>query len=78
MPCWQAYFDKFGTIKDAIIMRDRATNRSRGFGFVTFVDSASVAAVLAEQYHELDGRKVEVKPALPKELVEKGVSPAVS
>lgn len=67
--CWQAYFEKFGTIKDAIIMRDRATNRSRGFGFVTFVDSASVTAVLAEQYHELDGRKVEVKPALPKEFL---------
>ena len=69
MPCWQAYFDKFGTIKDAIIMRDRATDRSRGFGFVTFVDSASVAAVLAEQYHELDGRKVEVKPAMPKQYL---------
>ena len=69
MPRWQAYFDKFGTIKDAIIMRDRTTNRSRGFGFVTFVDSASVTAVLAEQYHELDGRKVEVKPAMPKQYL---------
>jgi len=66
---YRAYFDKFGTIKDAIIMRDRTTNRSRGFGFVTFVDSASVTAVLAEQYHELDGRKVEVKPAMPKQYL---------
>jgi len=54
-------------------MHDRVTNRSRGFGFVIFVDPASVTAVLDEQqYHEIGGRKVEVKPALPKELVEKG------
>ena len=74
----QAHFAGYGTVKDAVIMHDRVTNRSRGFGFVIFVDPASVTAVLDEQYHEIDGRRVEVKPALPKELVEKGVSPAVS
>tara|TARA_B110001452_G_scaffold125061_1_gene103714 strand:+ start:1051 stop:1395 length:345 start_codon:yes stop_codon:yes gene_type:complete len=73
----QAHFAGYGTVKDAVIMLDRVTNRSRGFGFVIFVDPASVTAVLDEQqYHEIGGRKVEVKPALPKELVEKGVSPA--
>ena len=30
------YFSKFGALKDSIVMVDRNTNRSRGFGFVTF------------------------------------------
>ena len=30
-------------------MQDRTTNRSRGFGFVVFDDSASTAAVLSQQ-----------------------------
>lgn len=65
----QAHFAKYGKIKDATILQDRFTNRSRGFGFITFEEPASVTAVLAAQYHELDGRKVEVKPALPKEYM---------
>ena len=28
------YFKKFGIVADAIVMRDRATQRGRGFGFV--------------------------------------------
>ena len=53
-------------------MQDRTTNRSRGFGFVVFDDSASTAAVLSQQAKggiHIDGKKVEVKPALPKEVL---------
>lgn len=32
----------------------------RGFGFITFVDPASVDRVLATEEHELDGKKVSV------------------
>lgn len=28
------YFKQFGTVLDAIVMRDRQTQRGRGFGFV--------------------------------------------
>lgn len=32
------YFQKFGPVEDAIVMIDRMTNRSRGFGFITFAN----------------------------------------
>lgn len=33
---FRAYFEKFGRLVDAVVMMDRNTQRSRGFGFVTF------------------------------------------
>lgn len=30
------YFQKFGNVTDAVVMMDRNTQRSRGFGFITF------------------------------------------
>lgn len=38
---FKTYFEKFGTVTDAVVMMDRATQRSRGFGFVTFADEVS-------------------------------------
>uniref|UniRef100_A0A8C8APB0 Musashi RNA binding protein 2 n=1 Tax=Otus sunia TaxID=257818 RepID=A0A8C8APB0_9STRI len=39
-----------------MVMRDPTTKRSRGFGFVTFADPASVDKVLAQPHHELDSK----------------------
>ena len=39
---------------------------SRGFGFVTFADAASVDKVLAFGSHELDGKKIDPKVAFPR------------
>lgn len=50
-------------------MQDRETNRSRGFGFVIFEEISSAYKVLSEQFVEIGGRKVEVKAALPKEVL---------
>ena len=33
-------FEKFGKVTDAVVMRDRETNQSKGFGFVTFSTKA--------------------------------------
>ncbi|XP_050582373.1 RNA-binding protein Musashi homolog Rbp6 isoform X1 [Bombus affinis] len=49
-----------------MIMKDPTTRRSRGFGFITFADPASVDKVLAQGNHELDGKKIDPKVAFPR------------
>ena len=61
-------FAPYGRILATIVMRDPTTNRSRGFGFVTFAEPASAASVLAKgPYRTIGDRTVEVKPAVPKD-----------
>lgn len=59
------YFSLFGTVAESQIIRDRLTGRSRGFGFVTFVDEESVDKVLLQR-HLIQGKEVEVKMAEPR------------
>ncbi|KAF7814114.1 heterogeneous nuclear ribonucleoprotein 1 [Senna tora] len=63
------YFNKFGEIIDSVIMTNKYSGRPRGFGFVTFADSAVVDQVLAQE-HTIDGRVVEVKRTVPREDME--------
>jgi hypothetical protein len=63
---FRAHFAAFGAIIDAVVMMDRDTNRSRGFGFVTFEGAGAVQAVLAATEHVIGGRTVDVKAAEPK------------
>jgi hypothetical protein len=60
----KAAFSKFGALREASVVLDRDTGRSRGFGFVTFENPAD-AAVAARQMNgaELDGRTLRVNPA---------------
>ncbi|CAE8617684.1 unnamed protein product [Polarella glacialis] len=57
------YFAKYGTIVDAVVLR-WPDGRSRGFGYVTFADTAGAFAALQEQ-HQVGGRQVDVKRAVP-------------
>ncbi|XP_074496169.1 RNA-binding protein Musashi homolog 2-like isoform X1 [Sebastes fasciatus] len=60
------YFSKFGQIRECMVMRDPTTKRSRGFGFITFADAASVDKVLAQPQHELDSKMIDPKVAFPR------------
>eukprot|EP01122_Echinamoeba_exundans_P011278 TRINITY_DN4430_c0_g1_i1.p1 TRINITY_DN4430_c0_g1~~TRINITY_DN4430_c0_g1_i1.p1 ORF type:complete len:433 (-),score=102.57 TRINITY_DN4430_c0_g1_i1:525-1823(-) len=60
------HFSNFGAIDEVMIMRDKATGRSRGFAFVTFKDGDSLERALQSPHHQLDGRQIEAKRAIPK------------
>lgn len=65
---FKKYFDQFGTITDVVVMYDHNTQRPRGFGFITYDSEEAVDRVLHKTFHELSGKMVEVKRAVPKEL----------
>lgn len=52
------YFSTFGAVQDAVVMKDPVTKRSRGFGFITFIDDSTVDVVLENEPHTIDSRKV--------------------
>jgi len=50
--------------KQSVVMKDRETGRSRGFGFVSYGTSAEAdAAINALHEQELDGRRIRVNLA---------------
>jgi hypothetical protein len=51
------YFSQFGEVIECTVMRDSATGRSRGFGFLTFKDAKTVNIVMVKE-HFLDGKIV--------------------
>jgi len=61
------YFSQFGPVADVVVMKDAISRRSRGFGFVTFVDKDSVEKSLEEGIkHVIDDREVDAKLAVPR------------
>jgi cold-inducible RNA-binding protein len=61
-------FAQYGAVEEAIIIMDRATNRSKGFGFVTFPDdSEAEAAITALNGTDIGGREIVVNEARPRE-----------
>ncbi len=59
-------FAEYGTVDSAKIITDRATGRSRGFGFVEMSDWAE-AAIEALNGTEVDGRELVVNESRPKD-----------
>jgi RNA recognition motif-containing protein len=59
-------FAEHGTVTSAKIITDRATGRSRGFGFVEMSDGAE-AAIEALNGTELDGRELVVNESRPRD-----------
>ncbi|KAF8467946.1 hypothetical protein DFH94DRAFT_288681 [Russula ochroleuca] len=59
-----AAFSEFGQVVDSIVMVDRETGRSRGFGFVTYnTEEEATAAIEGMNGQELDGRTISVNVA---------------
>ncbi|KAL3648749.1 nuclear ribonucleoprotein 1 [Castilleja foliolosa] len=64
---FRSYFETYGVVTDVVIMYDQQTNRPRGFGFISFDSEDAVDRVLDKTFHDLSGKQVEVKRALPKD-----------
>ena len=61
-------FSEFGEITDVIVIVDRRTNRSKGFGFVEFANEEDAKkAMESMDGKELEGRELRVNEAKPKE-----------
>lgn len=60
-------FAKYGEITEAIVITDRATGRSKGFGFVTFATAEAAQAALEMDKQQVEGRPIVVSMAKPKE-----------
>jgi superfamily II DNA/RNA helicase len=59
-------FANYGEVRDATIITDRRTGRSKGFGFVDMPPSAARTAIEALHGSDLDGRDLTVRLARPR------------
>lgn len=60
----RAAFESFGSVREARVILDRDTGRSRGFGFVTFEQNEHAAAAIQQMNGaSLDGRTIRVNEA---------------
>lgn len=61
------YFNSFGEITDLVIIKDRDTGRSKGFGFITFGEQSSAQEALSMNEKDIEGKKIVVSMAKPQE-----------
>jgi RNA recognition motif-containing protein len=78
---FRSFFEQFGKLIDSVVMFDHETQRSRGFGFVSYEDPQVASMLLAQGADgkacqpgtqpcgrlEMRGKTIEIKPAEPKE-----------
>lgn len=69
------HFAQFGEVASASVIMDRATGRSKGFGFVEMTNDAEAdAAISKADGAEMEGRRLTVSEARPK--VDRPYTPA--
>ncbi|XP_030633150.1 RNA-binding protein 38-like [Chanos chanos] len=57
------YFEAFGDIDEAVVITDRQTGKSRGYGFVTMTDRGAAERACKDPNPIIDGRKANVNLA---------------
>lgn len=57
------FFQKFGNIEEAVVINDRQTGKSRGYGFVTMETKEAAEAAILDPNPIIDGRKANVNLA---------------
>ncbi|XP_020355610.1 RNA-binding protein 24 isoform X1 [Oncorhynchus tshawytscha] len=57
------YFEVFGEIEEAVVITDRQTGKSRGYGFVTMSDRSAADRACKDPNPIIDGRKANVNLA---------------
>jgi|SRR5690242_2521968 len=63
----QALFARTGSVERVTVMRDAATGRARGFGFVEMSSDAEAQQAISElNDYQLGGRRLKVNEARPK------------
>lgn len=57
------FFEQFGEIEEAVVITDRQTGKSRGYGFVTMADAKAAERACRDPNPIIDGRKANVNLA---------------
>ncbi|XP_024914794.1 LOW QUALITY PROTEIN: RNA-binding protein 38 [Cynoglossus semilaevis] len=57
------YFQSFGDVDEAVVVTDKQTGKSRGYGFVTMVDQGAAERACKDANPIIDGRKANVNLA---------------
>jgi len=61
-------FSPYGDVSEAVVIKDKFSGRSKGFGFVTLSDDAGAEKAIEEiNGKEVDGRELKVNEAKPLE-----------
>jgi RNA recognition motif-containing protein len=60
-------FSRMGTVVDAVVLTDKQTGKSKGFGFVEMSSAEELSAAIAKfNGYEMQGRTIVVNAAEPK------------
>ncbi|MGD9153696.1 MAG: RNA-binding protein [Gammaproteobacteria bacterium] len=63
----ESLFSQFGQVESVVLIKDRETGRTKGFGFVEFKKQSEAEAALKLNRQDFEGRPLKVNMAKPKE-----------